>query len=121
MKNPYAPIVETLLKHGTNACFQSEHQLVISRQTGPVWPDAGNSFWITWKLGTWYLCTWSPICYQLPADSDVAGLCVAFMTIGDKAQRAVPTDLIVKYGLKELEYEEASALFGWDDSDEVID
>ena len=49
-------------------------QLVVSAQRGPVWPDRGNSFWLSHQNGTWYLSTWSPVCYRIPAGQDVVAV-----------------------------------------------
>ena len=43
----------------------SRRKTVISRQQGPVWPNRGNSFWLSNKEGVWYLCTWAPEVYRV--------------------------------------------------------
>jgi hypothetical protein len=51
-------------------------QLVVSAQRGPVWPERGNSFWLSFLSGRWYLTTWLPACYRIPSDQDMLLQCV---------------------------------------------
>jgi hypothetical protein len=46
MEEVYQSLVEGLRSRSMSCYFQGEDQLVISRQRGPVLPDAGNSFWL---------------------------------------------------------------------------
>jgi hypothetical protein len=107
----YPPLIEALSKRSMNAYFQNEDQLVVSTQSGPALPFSGNSFWVSRKRDHWYLCTWGPVCYELPATADCAALCADFVARGRCAQTFVPADLIQKYGLRQLECDEMDRLF----------
>jgi hypothetical protein len=107
-------LVEGLHGRSIHTHFQGPGQLVVSRQQGPAWPSAGNSFWIGRVQGQWYLCTWVPVCYQVPASAALVSLCTDFADRGTCAQDAVPVDLVEGYGLAELT-EEVGKLFGSDE------
>lgn len=112
--NPYSAVIKALGERRIEARFQSPDQLVVSLQKGPVWPNAGNSFWISHQNNQWYLCTWVPHCYSVPEATDVVELCSAFVTRGETAQYTVPVDLIERFKLMELDYLEADLLFGFE-------
>jgi hypothetical protein len=112
MDDPYAPVIESLRQQSVNSYFQTVEQLVVSRQRGPARPFAGNSFWITHHDGSWYVCTWVPICYRVPSQMDVVALCVEFVDRGKCAQYDIPNDLIQRYDLFRLSDQEATDLFG---------
>jgi hypothetical protein len=103
MDNPYLTLANALAKRKVATYFQSEDQLVVSLQSDPAWPDAGNSFWLSHQNDRWYLCTWMPFCYLVPAAADLVELCVEFVRRGDTAQAVVPDDLIRKYGLTQVD------------------
>jgi hypothetical protein len=111
MSELYNPLVASLAEHSVNACFPQPDQLVISRQKGPVLPCGGNSFWVSHKRSRWFLCTWGPVCYEVPPGKDLVALCSDFVARGHCAQTFVPSDLVQKYGLRELECEEFERLF----------
>jgi hypothetical protein len=80
-------------------------QLALSRQRGPAWPDAGNSFWICKLAGDWYVCTWSPHYYRVPPETPVLDVAEAFADVGKSAQYRVPDDLVARFGLFETDYD----------------
>src|SRR5436853_3132794 len=45
--NTYEQLATALLQDGIRCQFQAPEQLVVSAQVGEVWPDCGNSFWVT--------------------------------------------------------------------------
>jgi hypothetical protein len=108
----YRTLVEGLRASSVSAYFQRPDQLVISRQHGAVLPSEGNSFWVSHQEGSWYLCTWAPICYRVPPGLDLVRLCVEFVDYGRAAQWRVPSLLLEKYRLVELTDEEAGQLLG---------
>lgn len=112
MTNPYVLVTKVLSAHSINAYIQTDNQLVIARQEDPAWPDKGNSFWITYVGGQWYLCTWVPVCYRVPAVVSITQLCIEFVERGNSAQPVVPDDLVFKYGLSRLSEKEAACLVG---------
>ncbi len=64
--DPYIALTEALASAGLTWQRNRPDQLIVSAQEGPVWPDRGNSFWLSHIQGTWYLRTWSPVCYRVP-------------------------------------------------------
>jgi hypothetical protein len=112
MKKAYKPVVDGLRERSVRSYFQYADQLVVSRQPAVVWPNAGNSFWITLLQGQWYTCTWSPVCYRVPKGVDLVAVCVEFVDRGESAQPVIPSDLVERFKLVELQEHEARQLFG---------
>jgi hypothetical protein len=76
-----------------------------------VWPDRGNSFWLSHKEGSWFLSTWTPICYQVPANQDIVALCSACMAVGASALYCGPAEIVACFGLQEIEDRQTERLF----------
>ena len=106
----YADVTAELSKLGMVGQMQNEDMLVVSSQEGPVWPNRGNSFWISRKQGTWYLSTWLPAGYRVPPDQDLVALCSACMG-GPSAMWRVPREITTRFGLQELDDTEYERLF----------
>lgn len=113
MLEVYRPLVEELRASSVEVYFQSPDQLVISHQRGPVLPFSGNSFWVSHREGSWYLCTWFPTCYRVPHEADLVRLCADFVDHGRSAQPCIPRAMVEKYHLTELADEEAGPLLGF--------
>jgi len=109
----YDAVAMALAKHGVVGQMQREDQLVVSSQEGPVWVNRGNSFWLSRKEGIWYLSTWLPAGYRIPADQDIVVLCSACMG-RPSAMYRVPPEIIDRFGLQELEENEYERLFSGD-------
>jgi len=107
--NSYDDLTEALAKLGLVGQMQSEDQLIVSTQHGPVWPNRGNSFWLSRKQGTWYLSTWLPAGYRVPPDQDLVALCSACIG-GPSAMYRVPAEVIARFSLQELEDDEYERL-----------
>jgi hypothetical protein len=90
--------------------FQEPGQLVVSRQSGPVWPNRGNSFWVAQSAGQWYLFTWAPTGYRIPETVNVAAVCRACMTGHETAMGEVPREIGEQFGLIRLSDAEAEVL-----------
>jgi hypothetical protein len=90
---------------------RSANQLIVSTQRGPVWPNRGNSFWMSVQGGTWYLSTWLPACYRIPASQDVLALCLACMNAGTSAMYEVPDEIAERFGLERISDDEFGTLF----------
>jgi hypothetical protein len=90
-----------------------QNQLVVSRQRGPgpVWPEAGNSFWISKLSGDWYICTWGCYYYQIPAECSVVDVCEKFVAVGRDAQVRVPLDIIERFSLVETDPDDFDRMF----------
>src|SRR2546430_2521836 len=93
------------------------NQLVVSTQRGPVWPDRGNSFWLSYLAGTWYLGTWSPFYYRIPSGQDVLAVCSDCMESGTSAMYQVPDPIAARFGLERVPESEFDRLFPARDED----
>ena len=106
----YDAVTEALATLGLVGQMQGDGQLIVSAQQGPVWPNRGNSFWLSRKQGTWYLSTWLPARYGVPPDQDLVALCSACVG-GSSAMYRVPPEVIARFRLQELEDKEYERLF----------
>jgi hypothetical protein len=106
----YEAVSEALAKLGLVGHLQGEDQLIVSAQQGPVWPNRGNSFWLSRKQGAWYLSTWLPTGYRVPPDQDLVALCSACMGCPSAMYR-VPPEVTQRFGLQELGNNEYELLF----------
>ncbi len=106
----YEAMRKALAEVGLVGQKQGEEQLVVSTQEGPVWPNRGNSFWLSHRQRTWYLSTWLPAGYRVPPDQDLVALCAACMS-GPSAMSRVPAEVIERFGLQELRENEYERLF----------
>jgi hypothetical protein len=109
--DPYTALMEALAAVGLTGHRSRPDQLIVSVQQGPVWPDAGNSFWLSYHQGLWYLSTWLPACYRVPANQDVVGLCSACITSGKSAMYRVPPDIVARFQLQEIDDRQYERLF----------
>jgi hypothetical protein len=109
--DPYNSLTEALAAAGLTAVRNRPDQLVVSAQQGSVWPNRGNSFWLSHNQGIWYLSTWLPACYRIPVDQNVVALCSACMAVGTSAMYRVPPDIIVRFELQEIDDRHYERLF----------
>ena len=109
--DPYTSLTNELAALGFTAQQSRPHQLIVSTQEGPVWPNRGNSFWVSHHQGTWFLCTWAPRHYKVPSNQDIAALCSACMAVGDSAMYEVPPDIAARFRLEQIDYREFEQLF----------
>ncbi len=109
--DPYDALMQDLAGAGLVGQRQNDDQLVVSRQEGPVWPNRGNSFWVSQKAGVWYLSTWLPAGYRVPAGQDILAVCLACMSVGTSAMWRVPAEIVARFGLEELNETEYERLF----------
>lgn len=109
--DPYVVLTEALAAVGLTGQRNRPDQLVVSGQQGPVWPNKGNSFWLSQNQGVWYLSTWSPVCYRVPENQDLVQLCVACMAIGTSAMYRVPPDIAARFKLQEIDDRQYERLF----------
>ena len=98
----YAQLVEALKDAGLAGQLMSPHQMAVSTQPGPVWPNNGNSFWLSLHNGAWFLVTWAPVGYRIPADRDVVKVCVACMNAVGSAMAQLPSTIVNGFGLTQL-------------------
>lgn len=111
MSDPYKKLATALAADGIRCQFQRPGQMVVSRQVGPIWPNQGNSFWVTNIAGRWYLFTWAPVGYRVPDLEDMAALCRVCMGFADSAMARVPPDIVHDLGLIELSEQDAEAVY----------
>ena len=107
MADPYKELAMAFADDGIRCHFQSSGQMVVSGQVGPIWPNRGNSFWVTNVAGRWYVFTWVPVGYRVPDSVDMAELCRTCMAHGDSAMAKVPAEIANEFGLVELSEVEA--------------
>jgi hypothetical protein len=107
----YQQLVADLEARQIWSYLQDGATLVLSRQVGPAWPDRGNSFWACRLEGRWYVGTWSPRHYRLSDESKLAEFCEAFVDVGTSAQYAVPPELVARFGLVEVDFDEFERLY----------
>ena len=109
--DPYIALTEALGAVGLAGQRSRADQLIVSAQPGPVWPNRGNSFWLSYNQGLWYLSTWLPVCYRVPANKDIVALCSACMAIGSSAMYRVPPDIVARFQLQEIDDRQYERLF----------
>lgn len=109
--SPYAVIRDVLAQDGIKCSVGGRHQITVSAQDRSIWPDAGNSFWITIAAGTWCLFTWMPVGYRIPDGTDLPELCRRCMAIGDRAMYRVPDKICNDFGLAELDNADVDAVY----------
>lgn len=108
---PYTELRDALLGCGIKCGINGRHQITVSVQEGAIWPDRGNSFWVTNATGGWHLFTWSPIGYRVPGDVDLVELCKKCMTRGNSAMHSVPEDIVDEFTLERLDDAEQDLVY----------
>jgi hypothetical protein len=109
--DPYITLAKALERAGLTAQRTRPDQLIVSAQEGPVWPNRGNSFWLSQIEGTWYLSTWLPVCYRVPQNQDIVGICLACMAAGTSATYRVPPEISARFELQEIDERQYERLF----------
>src|SRR3974390_934058 len=107
----YQLLAADLVRAGLSPQVQNQDQLGVSTQVGPVYPDRGNSFWLSEKAGEWYLSTWAPVGYRIPPGQDMVALCSTCMSVGTTAMWQVPPDIVARFALQELSEEQYERVF----------
>jgi hypothetical protein len=107
----YASLSSALNAIGLTGQQIHPDQLVVSAQRGPVWPNRGNSFWLSLQSGTWYLSTWSPVCYRIPEDQDVVAVCLACAGFGTLTMYRVPEEITARFAMTQISDDEFDRLF----------
>ena len=109
--DPYIALTKLLAAVGLTGQRNRPDQLIVTAQQGPVWPNKGNSFWLSYIQGLWYLSTWLPAYYRVPANQDVVGLCSACMAVEASAMSRVPADIVTRFQLQEIDERQYERLF----------
>lgn len=111
-------ITDSLRSVGISCDERGTGRFIISSQTGPIFPNGGNSFWLLFKDGAWYLSTWLPVSYRIPVTQDVIALCSACMKAVSSAMYFVPDEISERFGLEMIPDEDLELLFPEQDSDD---
>jgi hypothetical protein len=109
--DPYIPLIEAVKRVGLLAQRNRPDELVVSTQQGPVWPNQGNSFSLSQREGIWYLSTWLPVHYRVPAQQDAVALCLACLAAGASAMHRVPAEIVTRFQLQEIDDRQYEELF----------
>jgi hypothetical protein len=109
--DPYIALADALKRAGLSAQRMRPDQLVVSTQEGQGWPNRGNSFWLSYIEGTWYLSTWLPVCYRVPPNQDIVALCLACMGATASAMFRVPSEIASRFVLQEIDDRQYERLF----------
>jgi hypothetical protein len=107
----YASLTSALNAIDFTAELVRPDQLAVAAQPGPVWPNRGNSFWLSLQNGVWYLSTWLPACYRIPNGRDVVAICAACMEVGGTAMYVVPDEITARFGLEPISDDEFEQIF----------
>jgi hypothetical protein len=109
--DPYIAVMGALKNAGLTSRRTRPDQLIVSLQKDPVWPNRGNSFWLSHTEGTWYLSTWLPVYYRIPPNQDVVSVCLACMAAGTSAMYRVPPEISARFELQEIDERQYERLF----------
>jgi hypothetical protein len=109
--DPYNQLLEALSRAGLIGQRNLPDQLIVSTQPGPVWPARGNSFWLSHREGLWYLSTWLPVHYRVPASQDVVQLCTTCVASSTSAMYRVPPEIVNRFQLQEIDDRQYEELF----------
>jgi hypothetical protein len=109
--DPYTALAEALAAVGLTGQLNRPDQLIVSTKQGPVWPNRGNSFWLSYNQGLWYLSTWLPACYRVPANQDIVALCSDCMRMGSSAMYRLPPHIVSRFQLQEIDDRQYERLF----------
>ncbi len=109
--DPYIPLMEALAGVGLIGQRSLPDHLIVSNQQGPVWPDRGKSFLLSHREGLWYLSTWSPVHYRVPASQNVLQLCSACIAVGAPAMYLLPPEIVKRFELQEVDDRQYEELF----------
>ncbi|MCI0541163.1 MAG: hypothetical protein L0Z50_38665 [Verrucomicrobiales bacterium] len=100
-------LITRLKEQGVVAYPQSDSHVVIATSNPPL-PDSGGTFWLTQKASNWFVGTWSPRAYSIPADKDIVELSLALLRVSKVAVSRIPNEFAVEWQLTELSDSAAS-------------
>jgi hypothetical protein len=66
---------------------------------------------LSYREGFWYLSTWWPVHYRVPAKQDVVQLCSACMAVGASVMDRAPPEIVTRFELQEIDDREYEELF----------
>ena len=109
--DPYIPVIEALTGVGLVGQRSLPDELIVSARQAPASPDSGTKFVLSHREGIWYLSTWLPVHYRVPAEQDVVRLCSACMAAGASALDRLPPAIVTQFKLQEVDDREFEELF----------
>jgi hypothetical protein len=109
--DPYIPVIQALAGVGLVGQRNLPDELIVSSQSAPASPDEATRFVLSYREGNWYLSTWSPVHYRVPAKQDVVQLCAACMAAGASALDRLPPAIVTRFELQETDDREFEELF----------
>src|SRR2546425_917097 len=104
----YLELEQYLETKGIGSYLQNADQLVVS-DDNPAMPSS-NSFWVTHKNDAWYIGTWLPALYQVPADQDICHVCEIVFRSSSKAIYTIENALSQRFKLRRLTDQETEKL-----------
>lgn len=69
----FTELGDCLQAKGIGSYYQSQDRFVVS-STNPALPSS-NCFWVARRHNAWYIGTWLPAIYEVPADENVCKAC----------------------------------------------
>jgi hypothetical protein len=77
----------------------------------------GVSYWISRQQGRWFIASWAPHYYAVPATADIADVVVASIRAAtahpNREYFDIDGEVKRSFGLLEITYEEFDAICGW--------
>lgn len=108
---PYESLREQLLPHHLECAIHNRHQMVISTQKGvSIWPNNGNSFWVTRATNNWHIFCWTSIGYSIRDESTLAACCVELIRSQSEAMHSIPEKTLSDFQLTKLTGEESKII-----------
>jgi hypothetical protein len=109
--DPYIPVIQALAGAGLAGQRNLPDELIVSAQQAPASPEQGTRLVLSCCEGIWYLSTWTPVHYRVPAEQDVVKLCSACMAAGASALDRLPPAIVTQFELQEIDDREFEELF----------
>lgn len=106
--NSYLELADWLKTKGIGSYMQSADRLVVSNEN-PARPGR-NCFWLTRKGSQWFVGTFLPAGYLVPAAQDIGPLCETVFRSSPSAVYSIDPLIITRYRLLVLTDDEVEAL-----------
>ncbi len=104
----YDEIQLGLKARGIGCYLQNADQLVVSNDNPAV--PSSNSFWVTNRNREWYLATWLPAVYHVPAEEDICEICEMVFRSSPTAIYTIEPGLAERHNLTRLPDDQAEAI-----------
>jgi len=104
----YVDLADYLQGEGIKSYMQNPDLIVISNNY-PALPSS-NCFWAALRDNVWYVGTWLPAVYQVPAETNVGVVCKRVYESSSRAIYSIDADLATNLRLRELDEQEMERL-----------